>query len=246
MGNKIRRFGEKLARFTDEDIFEKIYNVPLFIKYIVFGILAILVVGFVYIGQMSNDPIAIESTFSKSNNDYFNFTVNSQYSVGDNVYSIITYTSNNEWYASQWDNKNHREFNKQKIENDMYLHNPIAIGQVVSYFEKEIGPIKTLEVVNKDSLSINGKLVSGDIYNTQVVGINVDGEEFELDKFYNILLKQYGQLDLLDRYNIDISKIIINNVNVNGTVEFIYANKLWVLSTMDNETEKVNIKWEDL
>ena len=243
---KLKRLSEKIVKITPEDIFQKVYNIHPILKFIILLLLFGSVSTLSIYNVLKHEPIAVQTDFSKKNDSFYNFTVNKQFNINNDLYNIITYTTPDGWYASLWHSDSQTESNKELITNDISITHPISIGQIVSYFEELGEPIQSLEIINNDTLKINDKEVTGKPYNTQITKIMINDEEVVLDKFYNVLLQQRGQLDLLNRYSIPTSDIAIKYVSSKGTVEFIYGGRIWGFITQNNESEEVRLVWQNL
>lgn len=179
------------------------------IKRILFFSVVIFVGSYTYINIQSNQSPGIKKDYEIATNsnikDLSSFTIAYKYSEGKEEHAVFTYLKEDGFYAGDLNIKTKEITGEGKIDGShLTADNPIIYSQLLSWIgsnEKNLKLTK-MKIVSDDEILINDQSYKLKIDGTKLVSVN--GNEIP---FQNIVMTQFGQKDLLNKYEVDESKI---------------------------------------
>ena len=244
--NFIRKILEVINPLTFFKGFRDIQNK--IIKRIVIFIMSLFFVYsamYFYVVLQSDKITGIKHSYSEiikvDKNELKNFTLIGNYYINHEKHRIISYSKDNKFYVSDFNNKNRTITSTSNIEENN-IKNPIILLQLILYLQdvKNIKNINSIEILS-DSIKINDFIFKLEFNNTQLKKVN--GEQ--LNKFYNVLLVQKGQKELIQKEKISEDKLEIDNIEIKNHNLIISAKnkdskQFYIFTT--TQDEKVNLK----
>lgn len=205
---------------------------------------------FFYVAIQSDKVTGIKHSYAEtmhiSKDNLKNFSVGASYYIGKEKHSVISFSKDDEFYVVDF-NTTTRNYSEQFKITDNTIKNPNILTQLILFLQDKKGLklITNIEYISDaNKVKINSEEYIVEIYATQLKKVN--GEE--VDKFYNTLLIQKGQQDLIEKESVPINDLELTDVSVSNSELNISAkekgkSRYFVFKTTTDE--KVNLKTID-
>lgn len=221
--------------YEDNGTFDK--KTKLFIK-ISSIVIAVILVGAIAINYSFNSSSGVRVAYKQHYKNQDNVTPVGSYKRDGKEYKILTYTDKKGFWAAEYSADVGKVTNKGLINNSTSATNPLIVMQLLKGLQdKKVTTDKSGFSMTKNGIKINDTTYQPIIEHSQVIGYTKNNNKkiYYFDTFYNNVTVQVAQQKLLQKHNIKLNDITLQDVSfVNGELNITFTYLIGTTSSNDS------------